>query len=270
MLTRLTEWTGEEYRLIRLQGLPQNAAFPRGSAGPDFFKLHHRIERIHVHQTGGHRRHGTSAVQGFAQWCTEQGMPSQPHTFFIPSTMETVDNKFEFYRCWDDDWVTPHTALDPRSVSIVLSGRFRSRHSDDFFVEGPDPEQLEALDVLVNDYLLPRYGLEVSSVRGGFDTGNPTDPGDVLEKWVRELRGESWHTPPAEAPLSERVLRTRAHREAALAELGITSKPGPLQWHETLSKFQKSAGWLAVTGTWNAPTERALRLALQAELSSTV
>lgn len=263
MLTKRTEWEGEEFRLVRLEGLAQNTAYPRGNDGLTFYTANaRRMHHLYVWSTGGKRGHGTAAAEAWAKYCVEDGRAAQPHTFFIPSTLEAVDGKFELYRLWDDDMITHHTpraSMD--SVSVCLAGRFASRWSIDPGHD-PDPEQLEGLDALVNDYLVPRYGLDVRDVRGGFDAGFPTEPGDALEHWVRTMRGETWGVPPTDAEQDTRPLRTPEQRARALREMGCDVGPCTMGQRMALERFQRRIPWLQVTGRWDAPTIRAARIEL--------
>lgn len=267
-LTKLTEWEGPEIRLVKLQGLPTAASLDPAGDRSLYRVEGRRVEEVFVCQTGGARAHGTSAAYQYAEWMVARGHLAQPHTFFIPSTLESVKEKFEVYRCWDDNWITPHTAgCADRAVSICMAGRFRSRHAyGDERATAPDPEAMEALVSLIDDYLVPRYGLKTGSLRGAFDAGCPADPGDYIEHWIRRRRGEVWEMPPIEAQESLRPLRTPSQREIAVSEVTRTVLGrGPFAWAAALEDFQKSVPWLRPTGRWDAPTARAVRIALAAE-----
>ena len=288
-VTKRTEWESDDFRLVVLAGLPRSPAFPRGSHTTSAFTQvpGRPITEIFVHHSGGPFRHGLSAPVGIAAFCAApvkvdvhgrhigggRGWPGCPYTYIIPSTLEVVDGKFELYRVWDDSWRTWHTGgkHNTRGVGICMTGWFASRHSSsdsDSARLQPDSIAMTALEQLVHNFLVPRHGLDVSTdLFGHFDVGKPACPGDFLEQWVRQTRGEQWVSPlfSTDGEGDDRVLlRTDAQRQGALIKLGYDLGPSGADgvWgfksRRALECFQIQHH-LTVDGVWGPHTEREMR-----------
>jgi hypothetical protein len=128
------------------------------------------------------------------------GHPSIPSTFVIPSVPDTHQGRLVVYRCLDESARISGTTYSPASLVVTLVGRYTSRHAYDPAAPEPDSTALLALQELVHDYILPRYRLKPKMLRAPFDENNPVGPGDFLETWVRQQRGESPNLPPGPSP----------------------------------------------------------------------
>ncbi len=291
MISKRTEWETDEFRLVHIGGLPRHRRFPGGRIGVGAYKrsLSRHVSSVYVHSSSGPRAHGLAGVEDFARWVTAsplfddagaivgggRGWPACPHTFVIPTTLEVVDGKYELYRCWDDQWDTWHTGAghNSHSVSVCVLGRYASRHTHNpQSILRPDHVTIDALDALINDYLIPRYSITRQDIYGHFDAGSPACPGDFLEKWVRSLRGNRWKTDitdPTEIPedLDDRSLTTVAELQSALRELGynVGDSGNDGYWgfytRQALEIFQRNAE-ITPDGHFGPFTERSLRLAL--------
>ena len=296
-LTRIPEWEGELVRLVRLGGLKLHPNFPHGfPVGAPYAEAPARqVVAVFVHQLAGPFGSGDSAAmtlahaQASSPFCDEggevlgggKGLPGAAPTFLVPFRPDSKDGKLEVYRLWDDTWVTDHTGPDwnHRSVAVAFGGSLRSRHVKEVSSAGDrDPSQTQFLagKELIEDFLLPRYGLDARALRGGFDAGQPASPGDVLEAWIRKSRGESvewleigrapWDDRDPEIvarPKSDRrTLETWTHMQQALVELGYElGDMSPDATSSALRSFQRRAG-IVVNGMWDTMTETHIRLAL--------
>jgi hypothetical protein len=157
-------------------------------------------------------------------------------------------------------------------VAVAFAGSFVTRHAPVFSQTAyePDASALHAGEVLVREYLLPRYGLTEEHVMGHFDAGKATCPGDTLERWVRTFRGE--YAPNIDGKCSRskesgRPLDTWQQRQRALEELGFDVGPTGADgifgyWtRSAVEAFQEAEG-LVVDGVWGSYTETAIRRAL--------
>ena len=277
-LVESTEWDGRHTRLVRLAGLPR---------GPREYKKRAvgGIEHVYVHQSAGNRLNGVEAPYRIAKFHAGppkrsdsgrwvgggRGWPGIGYTFVVPSVPDTQDGKFVVYRCHEDDVWSYHTGrgANKHGVAVCVAGSYQSRHSDNpRAVWAPDSAAITALNELVLDYLVPRYGLKPTDVLGHFDAGKPACPGDFLEQWVRHVRGEcAAPNPRGPSPLDEGgeaplVLDTWKQRQQALFDLGfdagpVDGIPGEMTKGAILA-FQSWAG-ITVDGRWGPNTARALR-----------
>lgn len=293
-LSWITEWENDTTRLVALNGLPRGPRFPLTLSGHDrYYQVNDReIDSIIVHTSAGPNKHGVDAPLGIAQWIIRpkktdangktigggRGWPGMPYTFCVPYVPEVVDGKFIVYRCWDDSWRTFHTGgrWNSHGVGVCFAGSFDSRHSPKWNLtakDGPHPTQFEAGKSLVLDYLVPRYGIDLKKgLLGHFDCGKPTCPGDVLEQWIRETRGETTKVVRSEQQIDhERAIASRMtdldewrERQAALVKLGYDVGDAGvdgiwgLDTRAAVEAFQ-DAEHLVVDGIWGPRTEAAVR-----------
>lgn len=300
-ITQITEWESSKVRLVRLAGIAQNPNYPYNWRKSSAYRSMEgrRVRKVFVHQTAGPSRDGIEAVTQLASWITRapkfkldsggrivtrkvrgkdkpirvgggRGFPAVPYTFVVPTRPEMQDGRFVVYRCNNDDMVTWHTKGHNRTaVGVAFCGNFATRHSSGGSTRGVDDTALEAGTSLILDYLLPRYSLTEKDLRGHFDAGKAACPGDQLEAWVREQRGEfvNWDTA---GKADERSLRTWEERQAALASLGFDVGAIDGIWgfatRSGLEAFQEHAG-LVSDGVWGPLTEARLRVALAAAVS---
>lgn len=310
-ILRTTEWEGEHTRLVRLDGLPTGPGRYREIRGRE-------IETVFVHQSAGNMLRGQKAAERISWFHTAppkyklnpdgsirtrmvrgkprkwwigggRGWPGAGYTFVIPAFPDTVEGKLEVYRLHPDETVSYHTGgrNNRRGVAVCVAGLYRTRHGKSRGQEAPDPTAQMALQELVFDYLLPRYGLtpgpgDPDALCGHFDAGKAACPGDWMEQWVRFMRGEDVPDPRTDGVLVDprdrddeidrRPLDTHAQRQAALVELGFDLGPwGPNgdgvdgSWGEdskgALLAFQDTAE-IKVDGRWGGQTEAAVRIAL--------
>jgi hypothetical protein len=305
-ITRYTEWEGEHTRLVKLGGLAAGSRSYKSING-------RRIRRVFIHQSAGNFVEGQAAAERIARFHVAppkyktdaqgnrmqrtvrgkkrdwwigggRGWPGIAYTFVVPAIPAMVDGKLEVYRCHDDEVVSYHTGGYNRSgVGVVMAGTYRSRHLRSTKARDPDPTAMIAMEELVLDYLLPRYGLKPeSALRGHFDAGKAACPGDFLEQWVRHRRGEDVEDPVAvadidpvtlaeELTVDRRPLGEDSERQQALIDLGFDLGKWGADgvWGEAskgaLLGFQHTVG-IVVDGRWGPQTEAAVRIAL-AELS---
>lgn len=304
-IIKTTEWEGENVRLVKLGGLPLHPNFPRGMGNSRYFEHPEGkpIKGVVAHTTAGPRRAGLSAALGLAKWVIRdpvyqrdesgaivyrktrsgrkrpkvtgggRGWPGPPYTFLVPHIPETVDGKLEVYRLWDDTWHTWHTgkAVNADMRAVAFAGMFRTRHSPRFSSEPPHPLAMEAGQSLILDYLLPRYNLTTDDVYGHFDFGKAACPGDDIEQWIREVRGEDVEFLAEDeektSPVSVAPLDSWKERQEALVSLGYdvgrTGADGLFGFYtrRAVESFQADAG-LVSDGIWGPRTDRAMRLAL--------
>lgn len=307
-ITKTTEWEGEHVRLVKLGGMPGKGYGRRRNGGP--------VELLFVHQSAGNFRSGIDAARAIANFHTSppkyklnsdgsiayrtvrgkkrkhwigggRGWPGCGYTFVVPGLPEVVDGKIEVYRMHDDDRHTYHTGgyYNRVGVAVCFAGTFTSRHTRSTKRErlAPEPDAMLAGSELILDYLLPRYEIDpAEGLKGHFDAGKAACPGDALERWVREQRGEFVPTDPNPAGDDDCVIvkpdarsfDTVAERQQALVDLGFDLGPyGPKKngvdgdWGDAskgaLDAFQEMAG-IKVDGRWGRQTEAAMRVALAA------
>lgn len=325
-IRKITEWEGETTRLVKLVGLKRHPNFPHGhnKRSGSFREIPNRqIEYVILHQLAGSFREGISNAVGLANFCTAtpkyklnedgtlylrnvrgrqkpkligggRGWPGAAYTFLVPFRPEVVEGKLEVYRLWDDQWRTWHTGKhwNTRGVGVGFGGSLKTRRAPKWsagHARDPYPTQFVAGTELITEYLLPKYGLTGEDLLGHFDAGKVTCPGDVLEAWVREQRGETvnWLEPGrapwddrdpelhAAAELDDRPLDTWEQRQQALVDLGydlgewgpnkdgVDGHPG-FDTRSALEAFEGNEG-LPVDGVWDDAVEKLLRETLHRE-----
>lgn len=282
------EWEGRTTKLVRYVSLPRNPNFPydyRRKKGALFYEVaNRRIGAIYIHQTAGSNRDGQEACDRLANWIIRsprfesrsgkvrrvgggRGFPGAPYPFLIPYRPTVHEGKSVVYRLWDDQWVTWHTRRCNRiGTGVAFAGSFATRHAPRFSTNHPHTMAMDAGAELIEDYLLPRYGLTTDDVRGHFDAGKIMCPGDALEAWVRRGRGEtvSWMD-DAPGNLVRTPLETMAQKRKALSDLGF----GGFELREyegfrmAVEAAQEAAG-IVVDGIWGRQTEAGVRRLLTA------
>lgn len=301
--TESIEYENDTIRLVELGGVERHDAFPRCSVNGSYRMVAKRqVDHIIIHQTAGNPRTGHDAIHRLARFFITppkyrtdasgnimyrgtrrgprpirvgggRGWPGIGYTFVVPNRPEMQDGRLVVYRVWPDEWRTWHTGgrYNSHGVGIAVTGSFHTRHAPHFTeVEGPDPTAVVALDSLALDYLMPRYGLEPGpeTLLGHFDCGKVTCPGDVLEQWVRDTRGEDItvvEPKVAARDLWRGELDSWRDRQAALVNLGFD--PGPVdgilgpKTRSAVEAFQEFAG-IVVDGIYGPVTERHLRIAM--------
>lgn len=305
------EWECDTVRLVKLDGLAQHANFPHGlnKRSGKFYKIRDRkIEHIIIHHAAGARKEGIKQPVDLAKWVIRdpiyrrdeagniiyrttkngrkkprtkgggRGWPGAPYTFQVPAIPAIVDGKIVVYRLWDDDWRTWHTgkAYNTHGVGVCVGGWYASRHGASTLAQDkPDATAIEGLERLVLDYLLPRYGLDPEddeALMGHFDAGKAMCPGDWLETWVRQNRGEFVDAPRPDASggLDARPLSTWKQRQEVLVSLGYDvgehGIDGVFGWdtRSAIRSFQEDHG-LVDDGIWGPMTETKIRAILKAQ-----
>lgn len=308
-----TEFKNDTIVLKRLSGYRLHPNFPRGEGKSSFYQRPGRkIRHVVLHSLAGPFREGLKAVTGLASFHTSppkwkrdefgailrnskgqpiragggRGWPGPAYGFLVPYYPELEDQRWVVYRLWDDEWVTWATyGENESSISVGCAGMHETRHMPMWSANNardPSPAQMAAVQSLVLDYLLPRYNLGPSDVRGHFDFTKFTCPGDVLEAWVRTQRGETvgwldaqrriWEEPnpslvAPEPSEDRRPLDTWKQRQEALlalgydlGRLGADGKHG-FRTRSAVEAFQETEG-LVVDGVWGPITERRIRVRL--------
>ncbi len=287
------EWESATTRLVKID-LPRHPNFPKGFSNKSaYYQVQGRkISKIFVHQSAGSSRDGIDAPKRIASWIIGspryrldeegnqvlrrnkpiwigggRGFPGTPYTFQISSRPDVVDGKSIVYRCWSDEWVTWHTRRFNRvSVGICFAGNFQTRHSTRSPDRHPTSMAMEAGFDLIENYLLPRYGLDFDDLMGHFDAGKAACPGDQLEAKIRRLRGETveWFhgdEDVKEPELDMRPLNNQKQRVAALQDLGFG------EWWDLLSadgyrlaiEAVQLAGGIVQDGIYGPQSDKALR-----------
>ena len=168
-----------------------------------------QVDRVYWHHTGGAVRPGLDGPEATARYCVRdpqsggRGWPGMPYHLFIPYEPETTQaGQLVVYQCQPLDMWTWHTggkdargrSRNRHGVGVVCQGRFWSRHRpDDQPLAGqtgwPSAEQMVASEALWQGFLKPTLGLTDAQLRGHFDAGKATCPGEQLQAWVRHVRG---------------------------------------------------------------------------------
>ena len=279
MITRTTEWEGQQVRLVSLGALP----------GPAPAGTHTRVTGVSVHQTGGTYHRGLEGVAELVKhWAARParfpdarpsgggyGRPT-PYHFVVPGPTQGDAGKLEVYRLAGDlaahaNSTYPLVRVPAGHVSIGVCGCYTSRHAQE--ARQPDALTWLALEELAG-YLLVRYGLKPRALTGGFECGSPADPGDQLEQWIRYKRGfsadprtspASWsrYTPAWPDDHYQRDLPP-ARLAGLLSGWGYQVGDSPGRWSDELTAalraFQANAG-LPATGLLDVQTEGAIRAA---------
>lgn len=287
-----------EIRVYALgDGYRKASFFPKNVAGTaSFLNIpNRRISEIVVHHSAGGLYEGIRAVDELAAYFTAlprykqdengqfvrdedgelikigggRGWPGIPYTFVVPGIPQVEDGRLVVYRIWSDSWRTWHTGgvHNSHGVGICVGGWYRSRR--EVLTEArdrPTDEALAALNGLV-DYLAQRYALPLKpgALLAHREAGGTACPGDALEAWVRQKRGDSPLLPPKKGPKDMRDLSTVRALQEALVELGydpgqVDGLMGP-RTANGLRAFQRQAGVIP-DGVFGPITEAALRRAL--------
>lgn len=291
---------------MKLSGFALHPNFPRGNGRGSYRKIQGRkVKGIVAHTTAGPNRQGLSAARGLANWVCRnpvykldengnvvykttrsgkkipvrrgggRGWPGPPYPFLVPYIPETVDGKLEVYRFWEDEWWvwSTHRSVNKDFTAVAFAGMFKSRHyKNPNFDRDPHPLAMAAGQELILDYLIPRYGLSTDDVYGHFDFGKPACPGDAIEAWIRETRGEqvTFREDEKRTPSNAPSLDTWKERQDALVSLGFDLGPygadgkfGYFTRH-AIKAFQEE-NELVADGIWGPRTKRAMIECLLAE-----
>lgn len=319
-LTEKILWESDEVRLVRLYGLKQ---------GPGHYtNVRNRvIKAVIIHHADSSPKEGQAAPRGIANFHAGQpkykrdaegkivyrkvggkmkphwigggrGWPGIGYQAVVPTIPELQDGKAVVYQTHDDETWSWHTgaSINRNGFGICMAGCFRSEHYPDnpLAQNEPDPIARKALEEVVTQYYLPRFGLKIQTgLKGHFDYGKPACPGDWLEQWVRHMRGEAVPHPeekyltdpdpadqgkPAKKTSKktsakkkkpvELQLKTAKERQEALLRLGYDLGPWGAdgQWGAAskgaLLAFQETEG-LKTDGVYGPMTEAALLKALE-------
>ena len=300
MITEHIEWENDTVRLVKLGGLERHANFPYNWKKTAAYRERpgRKIVGIVCHATQGSNADGLSAATKLARYCVAnpkykvdaagdlvyrttrsgkklpvsigggRGWPGASYHILVPYRPEVQEGRFVVYRLWDDSWEIFHTGAphNDDKIAIAWAGSFHTRWIQGFTDQDPHPTAFEAGTTLVLDYLLPRFGLTTAQLFGHFDFGKPTCPGDFLEQWVRQARGETIERESEEAtvPLNMRELKSWRQRQEALIELGYDVGPDGADglygfWtRRAVEALQANAG-LVIDGVWGPKTEGAVR-----------
>ena len=180
------------------------------------------------------------------------------------------DGKLVLYRVWDDEWQTWHTGgvHNAHGVGVCMAGWYASRH--DLLAEHawarPTEEAMISAEHLV-DYLADRYRLllSVDTLASHAELGKPACPGDYVENWVREKRGDLPLRQIEQAREDARPLTNPKQIQLALVELGYN--PGEVDgfWGpftaNALRAFQTSEG-IRADGIFGPVSRMVMRQAL--------
>ena len=292
-----------ENDLIRILAVESKRGpnFPRQVGGTLAYKLipGRPISEMIGHHTAGGMYEGMKAVEKIAEYCVAppiyalnedgtvktkmvkgvakrvvigggRGWPGIPYTFVIPAYPEQTNGKLDLYRIWDDGWHTWHTggAHNANGVAFVVGGWYASRHDllNQSAHDRPTAEAIVCVDQLV-DYLSDRYRLPLTSetLRSHAELGKPACPGDFLENWIREKRGDEPLRQLGQAREDQRPLETVLQIQTALRDLGYD--PGKLDgaWGPftatALRAFQQHER-IKADGVFGPISRQALRQAL--------
>jgi hypothetical protein len=260
------EWEGRLVRLVSVGGLPMSLAPPYRT------DPRRTVDAVYVATTGGARGVGDAAVLSEHVRATShdptvggRGLPGVPWTFLVPSAPVAVAGRAVVYRLHGDDVFTPHTGglWDDHTISVAVCGTYTSRHDQGLPTRDTelDPTALAALEELVTGYLLPRFGLAPTQIRGPWDAGEPAAAGDALEVWARAARGEPVHRVAGDTWVGD--LSTWGARGGALARLGAAVSDGgtPASIATAVERVCRAAG-APVERRWTVTVEHVVRQAL--------
>jgi hypothetical protein len=203
-----------------------------------------------------------------------RGWPKMCYHLFVPwRPLKDDGGRFIIYLCLDWNERSWHSNKDGNTwgSAIAFQGLFHSRHAPHFVpwpgTDGePSPEQKAILRPLWYEYL--RIELHLSSasgLKGHFQLGKPTCPGDYLEHEVLEIAqatGPLIVTPAIEPS----AFPTWETRQQFLVDLGfdlgpygpkkdgVDGKPG-ISTRAAIESLQEISQ-LPVTGIWDPDTER--------------
>jgi len=211
--------------------------------------------------------------------CVGRGFPDMCYSVFNPFNPEIADNgKFIIYWCVDFVECTWQggEGSNPTGVGVGWQGLFSSRHQKKFkpkpVTDGnPSLAQQQLILPIWREWLMPTLNLtQLSQIRGHFQYGKPTCPGDYIENKIREF----WNTSKVqiyEIPediLGKYDLDSWEQRQAALVVLGydlgkygskkngVDGDPGDAT-RSAIESFQGEYG-LIVDGVWDTQTEGAV------------
>ena len=170
-----------------------------------------KIDRVYWHHTAGRIRKGLKGPIATAGFCVKdkkkggRGWPGMPYHLYIPYEPEvTPSGQMVIYLCQPFELWTYHTGGKDRrgrsrnkhGVGVVCQGDFLSGHDPERVPVGgqsgyPSYAQMITSYALWTSYLKPVLGLNNKQLRGHFEAGKPTCPGDVFETWVKYIRMQS-------------------------------------------------------------------------------
>jgi hypothetical protein len=204
------------------------------------------------------------------------GMPLMPYHVYVPANPKRdgkADGRPVIYYCVDFEEETWHSGSGNRGVGCAFQGLLRSRHLPKFRpapgTDGNPSAVQQALIYPIWDlWLKPLFGLKDTDLKGHFDFGKSTCPGDFIEDKIRTRRNEATVTPVEYPEETSEWFDTWLERQAALVALGydcgkygklkngVDGSPGDAT-RRALEAFQQDAG-IDVSGHWDPSTEASM------------
>jgi hypothetical protein len=199
-------------------------------------------------------------------------MPIMPYHVFVPFTPKRDElGRPVIYFCVDFVEETWHAEKGNRGIGCGFQGLFYSRYLPKFrpipHTDGRPSEAQQALIYPIWDaWLKPLFRLKDVNLKGHFDFGKATCPGDFIEEKIVQKRGEKPNISQDQKTETSEWFDTWHERQATLVSLGydcgclgdlkngVDGLPGEMT-RRALEAFQKDSG-IEVTGHWDPSTER--------------
>lgn len=202
-----------------------------------------------------------------------RGWPKMCYHLFVPWAPLLDDaHRFIVYQCLDWYERSWHSNAEGNTynVAVAFQGLYRSRHNPHFVpwpeTDGqPSVAQQAIARPLWYEYLRIELKLAAAGLRGHFQYGKPTCPGDMLESIVVEVSGAKVETLtlPEIAPSAFPTWESRQRFLLSLgfdlgsygpAKDGVDGKPG-IRTRAAIEVIQRMHA-IQVTGNWDPETDR--------------
>lgn len=204
-----------------------------------------------------------------------RGFPKMPYHLFVPYRPRVNEARlYIVYLCLDWNERSWHSNAEGNEdgVACAFQGLFRSHHNPAFLPRPgtngePSAEQQAILRPLWYEYLRNELGLPGTALKGHYQFGKPTCPGDWLEGAQYVINGEQQLIVQ---PKLETAFPSWTLRQQALVNLGfdlgqtgpnhdgVDDDPG-YRTRMAIESFQRLQR-IEVTGDWNADTDLAISL----------
>lgn len=240
------------------------------------------IRYVIVHKSGADGPAGFRGCEASARFVTRhRGWPGAAYTYWLPREPDVTEQGRVIYRCHADNVRSFHTGgrMNTLGVGIGVQGNYDG-DGDGFADKVPTDFQIDALGALVG-YLEDRHTRFEATrkldqdqnwcLTGHWEHGKPVCPGDAMQLWVRQTRGELTALAanvicPAQRNEIDPGEFTVRQRQQALAAVGFS--PGRIdgRWgyrsRAALEDFQ-AQHQLVVDGVWGRHTSAAMLDALR-------
>jgi hypothetical protein len=235
-----------------------------------------------IHKSGADGPPGYRGAEGSARFVTRhRGWPGAAYTYWLSREPDLTEQGRVIYRCHADSVRSFHTGgrMNTLGVGIGVQGNYDG-DGDGFADKVPTDFQIDALAGLVAhlEERHPRFEATRKldqdmgwCLTGHWEHGKPVCPGDAMERWVRETRGEltaiaanvSRPAQPHEVDPNSFDVRQR-QQALGMVEHSVGRIDG--RWgfrsRAALEDFQFEMG-LVIDGVWGKHTSAAMLGALR-------